>query len=75
MALNTAGGMQGLLHVMPSTVQNQVFQRSFSTKGAGRGLGTFSIRLLTENYLGGEVGFTSTAGSGTVFRAAYPLAG
>jgi signal transduction histidine kinase len=58
---------------MPTTVQNQVFQRSFSTKGAGRGLGTFSIRLLTENYLGGKVGFVSAPATGTVFRAAFPM--
>ena len=35
---------------MPREVQLQVFQRSFSTKGAGRGLGTYSIRLLTKRY-------------------------
>lgn len=59
---------------MPPEVQHQVFQRSFSTKGAGRGVGTYSVRLLTENYLGGKVGFTSNPDRGTTFRAAYPLA-
>jgi nitrogen-specific signal transduction histidine kinase len=58
---------------MPPEVQHQVFQRSFSTKGAGRGVGTYSIRLLTENYLGGKVSFTSDHDRGTMFRAAYPL--
>lgn len=58
---------------MPAAVQHQVFQRSFSTKGAGRGLGTYSVRLLTENYLGGAVSFTSDPAQGTTFRAAYPL--
>ncbi len=33
---------------MPRESQLQVFQRSFSTKGSGRGLGTYSIRLLSE---------------------------
>lgn len=57
---------------MPPEVQHQVFQRSFSTKGTGRGVGTYSIRLLTENYLGGKVSFTSDPDRGTTFRAEYP---
>ena len=58
---------------MPPEVRDQVFQRSFSTKGAGRGLGTYSIRLLTENYLGGAASFTSEPEQGTTFRVSYPL--
>lgn len=58
---------------MPRNVQLQVFQRSFSTKGAGRGLGTYSIKLLSERYLGGEVFFTSSEKDGTFFYVAYPL--
>ncbi len=58
---------------MSSAVRDQVFQRSFSTKGAGRGLGTYSVRLLTENYLDGRVKFTSDPENGTLFYAAYPL--
>lgn len=57
---------------MPREVQLQVFQRSFSTKGQGRGLGTYSIKLLTERYLGGEVSFTTSLEAGTTFRARYP---
>lgn len=57
--------------VMPEKVQLQVFQRSFSTKGAGRGLGTYGMRLLSERYLNGCVNFSSDE-SGTVFRAVYP---
>lgn len=60
--------------VMPRKVQLQVFNRSFSTKGPGRGLGTYSILLLTERYLGGRVSFTSTPEGGTVFRVQLPLA-
>lgn len=56
---------------MPRDVQLQVFQRSFSTKGAGRGLGTYSIKLLTERYLKGSASFTSGA-DGTIFRVCYP---
>ncbi len=58
---------------MARDVQLQVFQRSFSTKGRGRGLGTYSIKLLTERYLRGQVSFTSTAEAGTTFTVHCPL--
>jgi signal transduction histidine kinase len=58
---------------MPRPVQLQVFQRSFSTKGLGRGLGTYSMKLLTERYLNGSVSFTSSEEEGTTFFARYPL--
>ena len=57
---------------IPRDVQLQLFQRSFSTKGSGRGLGTYSIRLLSERYLQGNIAFTSSAEDGTTFRARYP---
>lgn len=59
---------------MPEAVKLQVFQRSFSTKGAGRGLGTYSMKLITERYLHGRVRFESAAGAGTTFVAEYPRA-
>ena len=58
---------------MPRNVQLQVFNRSFSTKGKDRGLGTYSIKLLTEQYLHGSVSFTSSKEEGTVFTAVYPV--
>lgn len=58
---------------MPRDVQLQMFKRSFSTKGPGRGLGTYSARLLTERFLHGSVSFTSTEKEGTTFCARYPL--
>jgi K+-sensing histidine kinase KdpD len=57
---------------MPKEVRQQVFQRSFSTKGTGRGLGTYSMKLLGEKYLQGKVTFESTADSGTVFSLELP---
>jgi signal transduction histidine kinase len=54
------------------SVQLQIFQRSFSTKGAGRGLGTYSMKLLSERYLKGAVSFQSTVSEGTAFIARYP---
>jgi signal transduction histidine kinase len=58
--------------VMPEPVRLQVFQRSFSTKGVGRGLGTYSIKLLSERYLKGAVTFRSTESEGTSFFVRCP---
>ncbi len=57
---------------MPRSVQLQVFQRSFSTKGRDRGIGTYSIKLLTEKYLGGKASFVSSEGHGTTFSVTLP---
>jgi signal transduction histidine kinase len=57
---------------IPAEVQLQVFQRSFSTKGPGRGLGTYGMRLLAERYLGGRVTFTSSRERGTRFEVFLP---
>lgn len=57
---------------MPAHVQLQIFQRSFSTKGMGHGLGTYSVKLLTERYLKGRVSFTSTPEAGTTFFVTLP---
>jgi nitrogen-specific signal transduction histidine kinase len=56
---------------IPRHVQLQLFQRSFSTKGPGRGLGTYSMKLLSERYLDGDVSFISSEEHGTTFVAAY----
>lgn len=58
---------------MPQNVRLQVFSRSFTTKGAGRGLGTYTMKLLTERYLGGRLEFSSTEEEGTTFYATYPV--
>jgi len=57
---------------MPAEVQRQIFSRSFSTKGIGRGLGSYSIKLISEKYLHGHVSFVSNAELGTVFTIRYP---
>ena len=56
---------------LPESVRHQLFQRSFSTKGAGRGLGTYSMRLLLEDYLDGRVDFSSGP-AGTTFQLTFP---
>ena len=58
--------------VIPKEVQLQIFQRSFSTKGTGRGLGTYGAKLITERYLKGRISFTSLPDQGTVFMVACP---
>ncbi|MBN1301670.1 MAG: GHKL domain-containing protein [Melioribacteraceae bacterium] len=59
---------------IPEEIQTQLFQRSFSTKGIGRGLGTYSVKMLSERYLEGQVKFVSSRDKGTVFTARYPKA-
>jgi len=59
--------------VMPKDVQMQIFNRSFSTKGEGRGVGTYSIKMFTEKYLGGTVDFHSEERMGTVFYIRIPV--
>ncbi|MBX3044805.1 MAG: PAS domain-containing sensor histidine kinase [Candidatus Kapabacteria bacterium] len=58
---------------MSREIQLQIFQRSFSTKGAGRGLGTYSIKLLGEKYLKGKVGFDTSRDFGTTFYGKFPI--
>ncbi|HET9599221.1 MAG TPA: HAMP domain-containing sensor histidine kinase, partial [Anaeromyxobacteraceae bacterium] len=71
------GGLRFSVHnagAMPPEVQARVFQRSFSTKAPhGRGLGTYSMKLLGEVHLGGRVGFVSDAVQGTTFWLDVPL--
>lgn len=57
---------------IPESVAKQVFQRSYSTKGTGRGFGTYSMKLLGENYLKGKVHFTSSEEEGTTFFLEIP---
>ncbi len=57
--------------VIPIDVQLQLFQRSYSTKGDNRGIGTYSIKLLTENYLKGKVSFLSNEADRTVFSLEF----
>lgn len=58
---------------MAADVARHVFQRSFSTKSdKGRGIGTYSARILVERYLGGQVTFRSSAEEGTTFLVELP---
>jgi PAS domain-containing protein len=58
--------------VIPTSYQQRIFQRDFSTKGSGRGLGTYSMKILG-HFLSGEVNFVSSPQSGTRFSLRLPL--
>lgn len=59
--------------VMPKHIQLQIFNRSFSTKAKkGRGIGTYSVKLLIENYLKGKVSFISNQQEQTKFIIEIP---
>lgn len=57
---------------MSRDVQLQLFKRSFTTKGVGRGIGTYSMKLFGEKYLKGKVWFTSSEQEGTTFFLQIP---
>lgn len=55
-------------------MQNRVFQRNYSTKGQdGRGIGTYSMKLFGEEFLGGKVSFTTSKENGTIFKFTQPI--
>ena len=58
---------------LDGNIQAHVFERSFSSRGPGRGVGTYRAKLIVERYFMGTVGFVSEAGSGTTFYASLPL--
>ncbi len=58
---------------MSKEVQMQLFQHFYSTKGKNRGIGTYSMKLIGERYLRGNIGFTSTAEDGTLFFIEIPI--
>ncbi|MBY9021718.1 MAG: histidine kinase, partial [Candidatus Lokiarchaeota archaeon] len=57
---------------IPQNIQLQIFNRSFSTKGHGRGLGTYSMKLLS-SFLKGTVTFTTSEENGTTFNVTIPI--
>ena len=59
--------------VIPEDTALQIFHRSFTTKNeSGRGVGTYSMKLLGENYLNGIVSFSTSEEKGTEFQIQLP---
>ena len=61
--------------VMTKETCMRLFEKGFSTKGQGRGFGTYSMRLFAQQCLGGDVSFESAPESGTRFFLLLPAAG
>lgn len=59
--------------LIPYKEQYKIFKKNYSTKGKGRGLGTYSVKLFVEKYLQGVVTFESEVESGTIFTITLPL--
>jgi tetratricopeptide (TPR) repeat protein len=59
--------------VLSEKIRSQIFKRFFSSKGIGRGLGTYTVKVLIEEHLNGRVNFESTEKTGTIFRIYLPL--
>lgn len=58
---------------IPSDIARRIFQRNFSTrKDAGRGFGTYSMKLFGERVLGGTVTFETHERDGTTFILTIP---
>lgn len=58
--------------VIPQEVRQQLFSQPVSTKGKNRGIGTYSMKLLTEEYLGGKISYESDEENGTKFTITLP---
>ncbi|MGD8414962.1 MAG: HAMP domain-containing sensor histidine kinase, partial [Candidatus Latescibacterota bacterium] len=59
--------------VIEKSAAGRMFQRNFSTKpGEGRGVGSYTMKLMSESYLGAEVSFTTSDREGTIFRLQLP---
>jgi hypothetical protein len=57
---------------MSGAAKVQIFQRAFTTKGPGRGLGAYGAKLIAERHLGATLRFDSEPSTGTVFTLALP---
>jgi K+-sensing histidine kinase KdpD len=55
---------------IPEDVTKRIFQQNFSTHtdSLGRGVGTYFMKVIGEQALGGKVDFTTSAAEGTEFR-------
>ncbi|MHC1789268.1 PAS domain-containing sensor histidine kinase [Solidesulfovibrio sp.] len=69
------GGVTLWVHnpgTLTEEVRMRLFEKGFSTKGHGRGFGTYSMRLFARQCLGADVTCTSTQEDGTRFLLTLP---
>ena len=57
--------------VLDERVRAHVFERSFTTRGSGRGVGAYLARMIVERYLKGTLGFVTQAPTGTTFSMRF----
>jgi hypothetical protein len=58
---------------IPKDISLRIFQRNYTTKKEnGRGIGTYSMKLFGEKFLGGEVYFSTSKKEGTTFYLKLP---
>lgn len=58
--------------VIPDEKKRFIFEKGYSSKGKGRGFGTYGSKLLLNKYLSGELTFESNDKIGTVFKMSLP---
>jgi sensor histidine kinase regulating citrate/malate metabolism len=58
--------------VIPAEIVPKLFRQPVSTKGKNRGIGTYSMKILTEEYLKGKVSYESCEENGTKFVVKLP---
>jgi len=58
---------------IPEALRSTIFEGGISSKGSGRGLGLYGVKLLTEQFLGGAVSFSSSEEAGTWFHVRFPV--
>jgi sensor histidine kinase regulating citrate/malate metabolism len=51
---------------IPDEIRDRIFEKGFSTKGSGRGVGMYHVKQLVES-LGGKISFESEKDTGTIF--------
>ena len=56
--------------VLSDEAKVHLFERSFTTRGAGKGVGAYRAKLICERYLGGRVSVSSQSPEGTVVSIA-----
>jgi len=56
--------------VLSDEAKIHLFERSFTTRGAGKGVGAYRAKLICERYLGGRVSVSSQSPDGTVVSIA-----
>lgn len=59
--------------IIPEFSKSRIFTPDFSTKGRGRGFGSYSCKILGERFLGGKVWFESSESIGTFFYIDLPM--